>query len=282
MCCLSLCVSVCLSVYITVCLSFWLFVPKFYLPFFLSLCHIRPVFYLFIYLICFIFCFSCELFFACFSDCVSILHPPQTAFCLFLNVCFKCMFVFVPPHVPVHLCLCISFFVSVLVSVCSTRRCLHNVPSSSLCDFAERGPGSGCHPLPPSQHCPGAPDQRHPAAHRLPSLPHQPAPHLHCPAVWGAGTHLRKHRALLPGVQRADGSLQGIWVRWIHEEGLCFTGPFWAAGPTAGMLKHLLKYDPVMFDYSVLLLRTERCSSRGSCFFEASLSSKDSLQLSLV
>lgn len=147
-------------------------------------------------------------------------------------------------------------------SVFSSRRCLHNVPSSSLCDFAERGPGSGCHPLPPSQHCPWTPDQRHPAAHRLPALPHQPAPHLHRPAVWGAGTRLWKHRALLPGVQRADGPLQRIWVRWVHEEGLCFTGPFWAAGPTAGMWEQLLKkiLSCLIIDaVATLIHTTKRC-----------------------
>lgn len=133
---------------------------------------------------------------------------------------------------PVNLCLCISFFVSVFVF--SLRRCLHNVPSSSLCDFAERGPGSGCHPLPPSQHCPWTPDQCHPAAHWLPALSHQPAPHLHRAAVWGAGPLLWKHRTLLPGVQWADGPLQRIWVCWVHEEGLCFTGPLWATGTTTG------------------------------------------------
>lgn len=174
--------------------------------------------------------------------CVSFLHPPRTAFCpLFaLNV----MFVFVSDTSPsIYVCASLPLCLLLSSSVFSSRRCLHNVPSSSLCDFAERGPGSGCHPLPPSQHCPGTLDQRHPAAHRLPALPHQPAPHLHRPAVWGAGTRLRQHWALLPGVQRADGPLQRIWVCWIHEEGLCITGPFWAAGPTSGMLEWLLKWS---------------------------------------
>lgn len=158
------------------------------------------------------------------------------------------------------LCLCLSS------SVVSSRRCLHNVPSSSFCDFAERGPGSGCHPLPPSQHCPGTLDQRDPATHRLPALPHQPAPHLHGPAIWGAGTSLRKHRALLPGVQRADGPLQRIWVCWVHEEGLCFTGPFWAAGPTAGMLEWLLNWSchDLITWYCCYIYKTERCWNEGS------------------
>lgn len=151
--------------------------------------------------------------FFCFCPFICILHK-------FLPACFKCMFV----------CVCHS---SVRLSlarprlyVCPTRRRLHNVPSSSLCDFAERGPGSGCHPLPPSQHCPGTPDQCRPAAHRLAALPHQPAAHFHRPGVRGAGARLREHRALLPGVQRADRPLQRLWLRGIHEEGLGFTGPF--------------------------------------------------------
>lgn len=220
MCCLSLCVSVCLSLWLSVC------APILFHHFPHSARHF------------FFFAFRASCFFACFLLCALIRHLLWIAFCLFLNVCFKCMFLWVfQMSLSIYVRASLSLCLFSSLSVFSSCRCLHNVPSSSLCDFAERGPGSGCHPLPPSQHCPGTPDQRHSAAHRLPALPHQPAPHLHRPTVWGAGALLWKHRALLPGVQRADGSLQRIWVCWIHEEGLCFSGPVWAAGPTAGMLQ---------------------------------------------
>ena len=65
--------------------------------------------------------------------------------------------------------------------------------SSSLCDFAEWSPGSGCHPLPPPQHGARPLHQRGAAAHRLTALPGQPATHLHRPAVRGAGARLRQH-----------------------------------------------------------------------------------------
>lgn len=178
-----------------------------------------------------------------FFDCVfslCIFHELLSA--CFLNVCFKCMFVWVfHTSLSIYVCASLSLcpflflFVFSLVAVSI-------MSSSSLCDFAERGPGSGCHPLPPSQHCPRSSDQRHPAAHRLPALSHQPAPHLHRPAVRGAGALLRKHRTLLPGVQRPVGPLQRLWICWIYEERLCFKGPLWAAGPTIGMLQHWLKW----------------------------------------
>lgn len=213
--CLYDCVSVVVCAWFLPCLIF--FLPH-------SACHLFSFLFMWVAL-------------SMFFDCVSpscFLHTNR-AFCLCLNVCL-CSSPSVGPCL-LHLSsLCLS---SSRLSVFSPRRRLHNVPSSSLCDFAERGPGSGCHPLPPSQHCPRTLDQRHPAAHRLAALPHQPAPHLHRSAIRGAGARVRKHWALLPGVQRADGPLQRIWVCRIHEEGLCFTGTLWAAGSTSGTSKRI-------------------------------------------
>lgn len=242
----SLCVSVCVLVsFMTVCLCFWLF------PFFSFLfccCHIWPVA-----------SFAVHVVFEHASCLVSLSHTIHAAFLLFLSLCFKCL------SLCQTVCSCLSFCLFPSPSFFSLCLRLHNVPSSSLCDFAERGPGSGCHPLPPPQHCPRTPDQRGPAAHRLPALPHQPASHLHRAAVRGAGALVRKHWTLLPGVQWANGPLQRIWVCRIHEEGLCFPGPFWASGSAYGTLKCalgvqvkwngknlvLLKWKPFLFQPSI-------------------------------
>ena len=232
MCCISLCVSVCLCLYD--CLSVCDFACRLLLRLIFSVTSRHAACHLFSLLFMSLVLWLC-LFHSAFS------HPPLPA-PFWMSALNVRLFESSPrPFMSVHL-LSPSVF-------SPPRRCLHNVPSSSLCDFAERGPGSGCHPLPPSQHCPRTPDQRHPAAHRLPALPHQPAAHLHRPAAGGAGARLRKHRALLPGVQRADGPLQGIRVCGIHEEGLGFTGPIWAAGPTDGTLTSSRQNDLFTFKY---------------------------------
>lgn len=78
-------------------------------------------------------------------------------------------------------------------------------------------------------------DLRAAAAHGRAAVHRQPALRLHPAAVRGAGAALRQPGALLPGVQRLHGPLQGLRLCGVHEEGLGRQGQVGAAREAAGL-----------------------------------------------